>query len=127
MAEHLTTSAALERLHEMSNSNLTSIDSVEDVIDNLGLTVNEQREVLNSSSDIVNHPSHYTQGGIECIEAIEASMTPEEYYGYLKGNALKYLWRFENKGNPIIDLQKCRWYLDALIEAMKQSEDEDER
>ena len=46
------------------------------------------------NEDLVNNPSHYTQGGIECIDAIKASMSDEEYAGFLKGNALKYLWRY---------------------------------
>ena len=49
--------------------------------------------------DNVNHPAHYTQGSIECIDAIEAALTPEEFRGYCKGNALKYLWRERSKGN----------------------------
>lgn len=63
---------------------------------------------------MVNHPDHYTKGGIECIEAIQASMTMEEFAGYLKGNVLKYLWRFESKENPSEDLAKANWYLDRL-------------
>ncbi len=43
------------------------------------------------SEDMVNHPAHYTQGGIECIEAIKASMSDIEFLGYLKGNAMKYI------------------------------------
>ena len=65
--------------------------------------------------DAVNHPSHYTQGGIECIEAIEAAMTPEELRGYLKGNVIKYVWRSNHKGSLLQDLEKARWYLDRLI------------
>lgn len=64
--------------------------------------------------DNVNHPAHYTQGGIECIEAIKASMTASEYRGYLKGNAIKYMWRYQHKGG-VEDLKKARWYLDRLI------------
>ena len=64
--------------------------------------------------DPVNHPAHYTQGGIECIEAIKASMTASEYRGYLKGNAMKYMWRYQHKGG-VEDLKKARWYLDRLI------------
>lgn len=66
-------------------------------------------------SDPVNHPSHYTSGGIECIAAIKASMTAEAYKGYLKGNTLKYLWRYEKKVNPVEDLKKARTYLEWLI------------
>lgn len=64
--------------------------------------------------DPVNHPSHYTQNGIECIEAIEASMTIAEFKGFLKGNALKYVWRYAQK-NGAEDLKKAQWYLDRLI------------
>ena len=64
--------------------------------------------------DNVNHPNHYTTGGIECIQAIKASMSPEEYQGYLKGNALKYLWRFRHK-NGVEDLRKAQIYLGWLL------------
>ena len=65
--------------------------------------------------DPVNHPSHYTGGGIECLDALEASMTPIEYAGFLKGQVFKYLWRYRLKGNPVQDLSKARFYLDRLI------------
>ena len=68
-----------------------------------------------SEEDMVNHPSHYTAGGIECIDAIEASMTAEAFKGYCKGNALKYIWRYEKKGS-VESLQKAIWYLNKLIE-----------
>ena len=73
------------------------------------------KETYKSADDPVNHPSHYTRGGIECIEAIKASMTAEAYKGYLKGNVLKYLWRYENKGKPVEDLKKANTYLEWLI------------
>ena len=66
-------------------------------------------------SDNINHPSHYTQGGIECIDAIKSSMTRHEFAGYLKGNCIKYLWRYRNKGRAIEDLKKAQWYLNKLI------------
>jgi hypothetical protein len=65
--------------------------------------------------DNVNRPSHYNYGKIECIEAIQESMTPEAFKGYLKGNTLKYLWRYERKGKSIEDLKKAEWYLRKLI------------
>ena len=67
-------------------------------------------------NDPVNHPSHYTTGTIECIEAIKASMTPEEFKGFLKGNVMKYVFRYRLKGKPLQDLQKAQWYMDRLIE-----------
>lgn len=67
-------------------------------------------------SDKVNHPGHYNKGGIECIEAIKASMSAEGYKGSLKFNIIKYLWRYESKENPLQDLQKAEFYLTKLIE-----------
>ena len=65
--------------------------------------------------DLVNHPAHYTDGSIECIEAIEAQLTPEEYRGYLKGNVAKYVWREKHKGG-IQSLEKAQWYLTRIID-----------
>ena len=77
--------------------------------------INKHEEVLKEiNKDNVNHPAHYTDGGIECIEAIEAQLTPEEYRGYLKGNVAKYVWREQHKGG-IESLKKAQWYLVRLI------------
>jgi hypothetical protein len=65
-------------------------------------------------SDPVNHPDHYTAGNIECIDAIQAALTPEQFIGYCRGNAIKYIWRAERKGG-IQDLQKAIWYLNRAI------------
>lgn len=75
-----------------------------------------------SNSDTVNHPSHYCQGGIECIKAIEASMTPEEFQGYCKGNVMKYIWRFREK-NGLEDLKKAQVYLGWMIESKEKQEE----
>lgn len=69
------------------------------------------------SKDMVNQPAHYTSGGIECLDAIRASMTEEAFKGFLKGNVLKYMWRYEKKFNPTEDLKKAQWYLKRLEEA----------
>tara|TARA_R110000744_G_scaffold63348_2_gene130377 strand:+ start:2230 stop:2466 length:237 start_codon:yes stop_codon:yes gene_type:complete len=67
-----------------------------------------------SGFDPVN-PSHYKQGDIECIDAIKASMTLAQFQGYLKGNIMKYLWRYEHKSNEgLEDLNKAQWYMDKL-------------
>ena len=65
--------------------------------------------------DVVNHPSHYTDGAIETIEAIEAALTNEEFRGYCKGNCIKYIWRERHKGGTE-SLKKAQWYLDRLIQ-----------
>ena len=63
----------------------------------------------------VNNPPHYNTGKVECIEAIEAMLTPEEYIGYLRGNSLKYRWRFRYKQKPLSDLLKAQWYEERLL------------
>ena len=65
-------------------------------------------------SDMVNHPPHYNQTGIECIDAIRAC-TEDGFQFYLQGNILKYLWRYRYK-NGLEDLKKAKWYLSELIE-----------
>ena len=67
------------------------------------------------SYDKIN-PDHYS-GSIECIEAIEASMTKEAFIGFLKGNVMKYIWRAGNtpSADEKEDLMKARWYLDKMI------------
>ena len=68
-----------------------------------------------SKEDMGNSPPHYNQYGIECIDAIRASMSHLEFCGYLKGNQLKYLWRYRYKGKAKEDLEKAQWYLTLLI------------
>ena len=67
------------------------------------------------------NPAHYQKGGVECIEAIEASMSKEAFKGFLKGNCIKYIYRYENK-NGAEDLRKAEWYLLRLI-ALREDEE----
>lgn len=67
--------------------------------------------------DPVNKPSHYTQGEIECIDAIEAALGPEGFKAFCRGNVIKYSWRTEHKHKDgQQDLEKARWYLNRIIE-----------
>lgn len=69
--------------------------------------------------DNVNHPTHYTAGKIECIDAIEAAVTNlNGFEGVCVGNAIKYLFRWKVKGG-IESLQKARWYIDRLISSLE--------
>ena len=61
------------------------------------------------TNDAVNHPSHYNNGQIECIDAIKAALTDEEFRGFCKGNVLKYTWRERHKGGDE-SLKKAAWY-----------------
>jgi len=65
-------------------------------------------------ADMVNHPPHYTAGGIETIDDIQAKLTPEEFRGYLRGNILKYSSRAGLKGDADEDLGKMVWYANKL-------------
>ncbi len=65
--------------------------------------------------DDVSKPAHYNNGSMECIDAIRGMLSHEEYIGYLRGNSLKYRWRFRYKGKPIEDLRKARWYEERLL------------
>lgn len=76
------------------------------------------------STENVNHPSHYTQGGIECIEAIRASMPPEGFQDYCKGNVLKYIWRWRDKGGAE-DLEKAKVYLQWAIDSAEGKSNDD--
>ena len=72
--------------------------------------------------DFVNHPPHYTNGDIECIDAMRASMSHIEFCGYLKGNVIKYLWRYRDKPKSIQDIDKALWYLNRLKEELQCQE-----
>ena len=65
--------------------------------------------------DMVNHPPHYTQGGIETIDFIEA-----KEFNYRIGNAVKYLTRYRDKGTPVQDLEKAIWYIRREISALSR-------
>ncbi len=72
-------------------------------------------------ADLVNQPPHYRAGDVECIEAIEAALG-EGYKYYLQGSIIKYIWRYEHKGNPEQDLRKADWYLERLIDIAAANE-----
>ena len=72
-----------------------------------------------SNVDMVNHPAHYTQGGIECIDALKAATVSKTgIEAVCTANAIKYLWRYEEK-NGIEDVKKARWYIDRLIKELE--------
>ena len=69
-------------------------------------------------NDNVNGPAHYRQGGIECIEAIKASMSEEGFRDYLKGNVMKYIWNYMSR---IDDNNKFRQNWEEMIAAVIES------
>lgn len=79
---------------------------------------------MGNDIDMVNHPPHYTDGSVECIDAIRASMGDEAYEGFLKGQVMKYMWRYEKKRKPAEDLAKAEWYLQRMIALWEEYENE---
>ena len=84
----------------------------------------ERNDEVEPTNGAVQHPSHYTQGGIECIEAIRASMTDDGFCDYCKGNIIKYIWRWRDKGG-VEDLRKASVYLGWLINAADEKENDE--
>ena len=80
----------------------------------------EGHENSTSPHDNVNSPKHYCKGGLECIQVIKAQLTPEQNKGYLYGNVLKYMWRWQDK-NGLEDLRKAEHYLKWLIEEVQNN------
>lgn len=69
-----------------------------------------------SNPDMVNQPPHYACRKFETIEVLRDALTPEEFRGFLKGNALKYQLREGRKPGADQDVQKAEWYVKKLIE-----------
>lgn len=75
---------------------------------------------MKSKHDAVNHPSHYCQGGIECIDVIKATIKGMPAFdAFCQGNAMKYLFRWQYK-KGVEDLKKAKWYIDKLIEGFEK-------
>lgn len=74
-------------------------------------------------ADMVNRPPHYTNGGIECIDAMKATYGTENLAVYCKIAAFKYVWRADHK-NGIEDIKKAVWYLHKYVELMEGKPDE---
>ena len=70
-----------------------------------------------TAGDPVNHPSHYTAGGVECIDAITAALCKYEdpVDAWLAGQVIKYLWRAPLKGKYKEDIEKAQFYLNRLV------------
>ena len=69
----------------------------------------------------INKPVHYTIGeGIECIDYIKQTLWLEGFKAFCHGNLIKYQHRHTYKGNPVEDMEKAQWYLEKMIETMKE-------
>jgi hypothetical protein len=82
----------------------------------LGSTYPHNYEHVNEpQADPVNHPPHYTQGDIECIDAIRSALGRDGFIAFCVGNNIKYSWRYRHKGG-VEDLKKAEWYINRANE-----------
>ena len=86
------------------------------------IPLNMTKNTQTVTKDVVNHPEHYTIGGIEAIDYMRAKSTKEEFIGYLRLNALKYLSRANYKNDALEDYKKGSWYLTRLIQELEINE-----
>lgn len=88
-------------------------------------TLNDQyaeiEQVRQEVKDNVNHPSHYTQGKVECIDALEsATIGKSGIEAVCVANVIKYLWRYEEK-NGVEDIKKAKFYLNRLLATLENN------
>ena len=73
--------------------------------------------------DNVNHPKHYTQGGIECIDALKAATVGKTgIEAVCVANVIKYCWRYEEK-NGLEDVKKAQFYINRLIQELEEKKE----
>ena len=78
--------------------------------------------VYKNSPDMVNHPKHYNQGGIECIDALKAATVGKRgIEAVCVANIIKYCWRYEEK-NGIEDVRKAKFYIERLLKELEESQ-----
>lgn len=83
---------------------------------------NEEVKMDENVPDMVNHPKHYTQGGIECIDALKAATVGKcGIEAVCVANVIKYLWRYEEK-NGVEDIRKAKWYIERLLKELEESQ-----
>lgn len=75
---------------------------------------------MEDKKEMVNHPSHYNQGDMECIDGIVGAFGKDEAVVFCKINAFKYLWRLGYKDDEAQEIGKIKWYLDKYLELKKK-------
>ena len=114
-----------ERAKNVNNNSLSNIYDIEKNYDIIFGKESETKEekVESKSEDMVNHPSHYTYGGVECIDAITSALSSYEdsVDSWLVGQVIKYLWRAPLKGKYEEDIKKAQFYLNRLVEKIDEN------
>jgi hypothetical protein len=83
----------------------------------------EELTTLQPAIDVVNHPIHYTFGGIECLDAIKGQLGTDGFIAFLRGQIAKYNWRIMHKNNSLEDAKKIQFYTNKLVEELEIKSD----
>ena len=106
----------LNKFSDVCNFNRWSDDKLAIAYDHVCKNMDE------NVPDMVNHPQHYTQGGIECIDALKAATVGKRgIEAVCVANVIKYLWRYEEK-NGIEDVRKAKFYIERLLKELEESQ-----
>ena len=106
----------LEKFSDGCNFNRWSDDKLAIAYDHVYKNMDE------NVPDMVNHPQHYTRGGIECIDALKAATVGKRgIEAVCVANVIKYLWRYEEK-NGIEDVRKAKFYIERLLKELEESQ-----
>ncbi len=96
------------------------IDDLYERLSSLGKSKPNTADDVNKENDMVDNPEHYTFGGIETVDYLRAKLTKEEFVGWCRGNALKYLSRAGHKDEELQEYRKAAKYIEWIIDAMKE-------
>ena len=69
----------------------------------------------------VTKPKHYTQGSIECVDAIAAMIGKDRMQDFYRSQVVKYIWRMMDKGDPLKDAMKAEWFIKQLITSLSKN------
>ena len=70
--------------------------------------------------DEITKPKHYTQGNVECLDAIESVLEESSRIDFYRSQIVKYMWRLRDKGDSLKDAKRAQFYLGRLIEKLEQ-------
>jgi hypothetical protein len=116
---HLHTFESIDEYQKFIRENAgLFLESYEDYLEQ-EKSVQEQVKVL-SKPDMVNHPPHYANRTYEVIDIMKDTQTRERHMGYLEGSVIKYVMRWDKKESALDDLEKAQWYLNKLIQNIKE-------
>ena len=96
------------------------IDDLYEILMSLGKQAPDPAVDNLKEADMVDNPEHYTFGGIETVDYLRAKLTKEEFIGWCRGNALKYLSRAGHKDEELQEYRKAAKYIEWIIDAMKE-------